>query len=158
MTPGRGWLRAACAAGLLHALPSLYWAAGGRWLLDTVGPWALDLAEERPGRAVVLLLVVAAAKVAGALVPLGVETGRVPGRAVWRPLSWAGAAVLLVWGGANTVVAWLVLGGVLDVAGPTDRAALLGHAALWDPLFVVWGLCLAVGLWRTRRSTAPSRR
>ena len=27
----------ACAAGVVHALFSLYWALGGSWLLDTVG-------------------------------------------------------------------------------------------------------------------------
>jgi hypothetical protein len=35
-------------AGAVHALFSLYWALGGRWLLSTVGQWAVDLSTEGP--------------------------------------------------------------------------------------------------------------
>ncbi len=32
---------------------------------------------------------------------------------------------------------------------------MIGHAFLWDLLFLVWGLLLAAGLYATRK-TAPS--
>lgn len=67
-----------------------------------------------------------------------------------RALSWVSASVLIAWGGANTVVSNLVLAGVVTVDGPIDRPAVVGHAWLWDPLFLAWGVLLAVGLWLSR--------
>lgn len=59
--------------------------------------------------------------------------------------------MLIGYGALNVAVSWAVLSGVLPTPGGIDRTAQLGHAALWDPLFLVWGLCLAVGLRRTTR-------
>ncbi len=43
--------------------------------------------------------------------------------------------------------------------GPVDElVAMRGHAWLWDPLFLAWGLALAVGLRQTRRRSAPRER
>ncbi|MFW6775028.1 DUF3995 domain-containing protein [Nocardioides sp. CPCC 205120] len=150
MTGSRnGWLVAAGAAGLVHAAFSAYWALGGTWLLGTVGRWAVEWTREAPAGAGVVLATVAAVKVAGAVVPLLVEAGRLPGRRAWRGLSWAGAVVLVGYGTANAVGAWLVLTGLAG-SGGGDRTALLGHAVLWDPLFALWGALLATGLWTTR--------
>ena len=142
-------------AGLLHAAASLYWALGGRWLLETVGAWAVDLADTAPVAAGLALSGIALIKVLGAVVPLLVESGRWPGpRRCWRALEWAGGAGLLLYGGVNAVVAALVLTGVIRPDGGYDAAAMWGHAALWDPLFALWGLALLVGLWRSRRPPA----
>lgn len=46
-----------------------------------------------------------------------------------------------------------VLAGRITTTGGYERTAELGHAALWDPLFFAWGLCLAAGLVLTRRAT-----
>lgn len=146
-------LRVACALGLVHAAASAYWAAGGSWLVETVGQWAVDWRQESPASAAVVLTLVAAVKAAGALVPLAVEAGHLPGRRWWRAASWAGAAVLVLYGTANTVGAWVVLAGLLDPSGPQDDAALWGHAVLWDPLFACWGVTLALGLRATRHAT-----
>lgn len=143
-------LSAAAAVGLVHAGFTLSWAVGGQWLLPTVGAWAVGLAKDRPGTAGVVLSVVALVKIAGSLVPVLVETGRVGGRRRWRALEWVGAIVLVGYGLANVLVAWAVLGGLLSSADGYDRAAELGHAALWDPLFALWGLLLAAGLLTTR--------
>ena len=67
--------------GLTHAGFSAYWALGGRWLLGTVGEWAVRMA----------------------------------------------------------------------LGGGYDRAAMIGHVALWDPLFALWGLALLSSLWLSRR-------
>lgn len=144
----RALLAAACVAGLVHAAFSLYWALGGSWLIETVGQWAVDWSREAPTTAALVLAAIAAVKAAGAVVPLLVESGRLPGRNAWRTLSWAGAIVLLAYGAANTVGAWLVLAGVVGDAS-TDPPALLGHALLWDPLFALWGGFLALGLRRS---------
>ena len=143
-------LVAAAAVGLVHAGFTIYWAVGGRWLLRTVGSWAVELVDDRPGVAGAVLGVVAVVKISGSLVPVLVEAGRVGGRRRWRALEWTGAVVLLGYGLLNVVVAWAVLGGLVTSADGYDRSAELGHAALWDPLFLLWGLLLAAGLATTR--------
>ncbi len=141
-------LLGAAAAGLVHAAFSLYWAAGGRWLLDTVGAWAVDLADRSPGPAVALLLAVAAVKIGGALCPLLNEAGRLPGSAAtWRRVFLAGAVLLIAYGGLNTIGAWI--GIAID---HTLTAPQLGHAALWDPLFLLWGVLLLLGTRANHRS------
>ncbi len=151
-------LVAAAGVGLIHAAFTIYWASGGRWLLRTVGAWAVHLADTSPLATAVVLGGVAVLKIAGALVPLTVETRQVPGRHIWRRLAWAAAVVLIAYGLINVLVAWAVLGGLLTTAGGYDHSAELGHAALWDPLFLLWGLLLAGGLSRTRNTAAEDVR
>jgi len=139
-------LTAAALAGLVHAGFSLYWALGGRWLLRTVGQWAVDYARDAPVVAGLVLAVVAAVKAAVAILPLVSGRRRLPRPRVWRGLSWLAAVVLVGYGGLNSVVAWLVLSGALRPGGGYDRQAMIGHGYLWDPLFLVWGLLLAGGL------------
>lgn len=150
-------LLAAGVAGGIHAAFSLYWAAGGRWLLDTVGTGAVELAAERPGAAAGILLAAAAAKGAGAIVPVLVErTGGGRVRRLVRALSWAGGGCLLLYGTTVAAVAAAVLSGVISPDGPIDRRGLQGHAMLWDPLFALWGLLLLAGLWLTRHPGDPT--
>lgn len=146
----------AAVAGGVHGLFSLYWALGGRWLLDTVGAWAVNLAEQAPVAVFLLLMLVAVVKAAAAVIPLAVEAGRVPGRRRWRAVEWAGAALLVVYGGLTTIVAALVLLGAIAPEGGYDRATMVGHALPWDPLFFLWGLLLGIGLALTR--DRPGRR
>ncbi|HEU4511898.1 MAG TPA: DUF3995 domain-containing protein [Nocardioidaceae bacterium] len=148
-------LGAAACVGLVHAGFSLYWALGGRRLLPTVGEWAVVYAREAPLSAALLLLVVTAVKAVLALTPfLVVRKGQALPRS-WRLLGWLSAVVLVGYGAANTVTAWLVLGGALRPEGGYDRPAMVGHAYLWDPLFLVWGLLLGAGLWVSRPSVQP---
>lgn len=146
-----GWLLGACAAGLVHAGVSASWALGSPWLLDTVGQWAVDWRRDAPVNAALVVGVVALVKAAGAVVPVLVEADRLPGRRWWRAASWAGAVVLVGYGLANAIGAWLVLAGVVDTHGTRDPSALVGHAVLWDPLFALWGVLLAAGLHASRR-------
>ena len=152
MTRARRYLWCAAGCGLVHAAFSLYWAAGGRWLLDTVGRWALDWTEEAPATATLALLAVAAIKVAGAVVPLLADRGRLPWSAGWRWVGRIGGVLLVGYGAVNMVGAWAVLLGLVQVDDP-DTPGLVGHAALWDPLFVAWGVFLVAGL---RRGSARS--
>jgi Protein of unknown function (DUF3995) len=146
----------AAALGLVHAGVSAYWMLGGTWLLETLGQRVLETFDGR----LWLLAPVVLVKVVAALAPLTLVAGAsgTTGRSArWRrpirSLSWLGAAVLIAWGGANTVVSNLVLAGAVDPGGPIDRPAVIGHAWLWDPLFLAWGVALAVGL----RLTRPAR-
>lgn len=135
-------LLGAAAAGFVHAAFSLYWALGGRWLLNTVGAWASDLADQAPARAAVLLLIIAGVKIGGALCPLLNEAVRLPGSArVWRRVFLAGALLLVGYGGVNTIGAWIGIAVEHTVTAPR-----LGHAALWDPLFLLWGALLFLGV------------
>lgn len=137
-------LGAAAAAGVVHTGFSLYWALGGRWLLPTVGEWAVDAVREAPVGSALLLLAVAAVKGAVALIPL--LRPRPRRRRLWRGAWWLAAVVLAGYGAVNSVAAWLVLAGAIRPEGGYEREAMIGHAYLWDPLFMVWGLLLAAGL------------
>jgi hypothetical protein len=132
----------ACAAGVVHALFSLYWAIGGSWLLDTVGPDAVRMSADARLLTGLGLGLVAAAKTAAAVVPVNMAYGRLRREKLWRGLSWAGALLLVLYGGANTVVGNAVLAGLVSPDGGYDRAAMAGHSWLWDPLFLLWGLAL----------------
>jgi len=141
-------------AGVLHAAASLYWALGGRWLLATVGQWAVDLSARAPVGAGVVLGLVALVKFLAAMVPIGVAYGKVPWRRFWRPVMWAGGLLLVVYGGVNTVVSAAVLGGHIRPDGGYDEVAMRGHAYLWDPLFLLWGSALVLSLWVSRKNRA----
>lgn len=150
----------AAAAGTLHAAFSLYWAIGGTFLLDTVGDWAVDLTADEPLWAGLGLGALGAAKLAAAWVPLLVVSGhaRWAGR-IWRRLAWVGGGALTLYGALNTVVALAVVSGIVQPDGGYDEAAMWGHAALWDPLFLVWGLATLGALWAPETPRRqPSRR
>ncbi|MCQ1999889.1 DUF3995 domain-containing protein [Arthrobacter zhaoxinii] len=154
---GRACLWTACAAGLLHAAFSLYWAVGGRWLLDTVGQWAVQESADAPLQTGLLLGAVALFKAAAALIPTASAYGRVPWPGLWRAVSWIGAVVLVLYGGANTVVSNAVLAGLIRPDTGYNRMATIGHAWLWDPLFLLWGAAL-LGYLLLSRAGRDSRR
>jgi hypothetical protein len=150
---GRVAVGVACAAGLVHAAWSFYWALGGRWLLPTVGEWAVAAVEEAPLEAGLLLAGIGLVKAVAAVVPVVVAAGRMPWVRFWRTLCWVGGVVLIAYGALNVVVGGAVLLGLIRPHGGYDSAAMLGHVALWDPLFLIWGAALVVWL----RRSAPVR-
>ncbi|RSZ62360.1 DUF3995 domain-containing protein [Corynebacterium hylobatis] len=140
----------AAVAGLLHGAASIYWGLGGTWLLETVGEQVTDQFEGL-GCLGWAIVTVGAVRIAFALSPLLFDDRW------WRILHWLGATALMLWGGANTLVINLVLAGVLPHGDDYDHAAMTGHGWLWDPLFLLWGVALAVGLSATRRGRNPHR-
>ena len=144
----------AAALGILHAGFSLYWAVGGRWLLSTVGSWAVDSAAAGPVRTGIALGAVTLVKLLAALVPIGAEYGWIPGRRSWRLVSLAGGVGLVLYGGVNIVASGAVLAGWIVSPGGYDRDAMIGHTFLWDPLFAAWGACLVISV----LLTSPQRR
>ena len=139
-------LALAALCGVVHALFSLYWAAGGTLLIESLGS---RLVETFRGLEWVLIPV-GAIKLTAALAPVWLAHRGWPARRLSRGACWVGAAALIAWGGANTVVGNLVLGGVIKPEGGYDRMGMIGHAYLWDPLFLVWGTALAFGLVSSR--------
>lgn len=101
----------------------MYWALGGRWLLATVGQWAVDLATGSPLAAGIVLALVAVAKLSDATIPIGVAYGRVPWPRFWRGVSSTGGLLLVAYGGVNTIVALAVLAGVVRAEGGYDADA-----------------------------------
>ncbi len=149
------WFAVAAAIGTVHAAASLYWALGGDLLAGTVGAWAVAWRAGSPAAAGLALGAIGLVKLAGAWVPWAAARAGGP-RGALRVLCWAGACLLVAYGLANTVAANVALTGVL---GPVDDlVATRGHAWLWDPLFLAWGLTLGTGLWRTRPAAHPARR
>lgn len=142
---GQSCLMLAAVVGSLHAASSLYWSLGGDWLLNTLGARIVSAVE--PFRWV--LLPIGLAKLIAAWVPLTQLTQRK--RARW--VMYLGAACLVLWGGINTVIGQLVLWGIVVPDGGYDREGMIGHAYLWDPLFLVWGISLWVGLATIRART-----
>ncbi|MBC2933640.1 DUF3995 domain-containing protein [Nocardioides sp. zg-1228] len=143
---GRGALLVAGLLGSLHAAFSLYWGAGGHWLVETLGQRMADAFTGWEW----LLLPIGLLKLVAAWVPLLAARAGWPVRRLSRGACWVGATVLVAWGGLNTVVGQLVLAGAVVPDGGVDRAGMVGHAYLWDPLFLLWGLVLAAGLARSR--------
>ncbi|MFZ3451655.1 DUF3995 domain-containing protein [Arthrobacter sp. 7Tela_A1] len=147
---GGYFLWAACGLGLFHAGFSLYWALGGRWLLATVGQFAVQAAQEAPLGAALLLAGTALLKAAAAVIPLAAAYGQFPFPGLIRVLSWIGGAGLVVYGGINAAAAAAVLAGWIPAGPGADWQGLLGHALLWDPLFLGWGTCLLAYLFASR--------
>lgn len=141
-----GALCAAAVLGVIHAGFSFYWAAGGKFLTWSLGS---DLVASFQGREW-LLAPIGAIKLIAAVAPLALAVCGWPARRVTRSVCWLGASVLILWGGLNTVVANLVLAGAVHPTSGFDRPGMIGHAWLWDPLFLAWGGALAIGLLATR--------
>lgn len=146
------WFSLAALAGGIHTAITLYWAVGGRGLLWTMG----DDFIARFASHMWILYPLAAVKAVGAFGPLWLQNHSWwPLRRVTRLMCWAAAAVLIVWGGLNTVAGNLVLFHAINPGDGYNRPVMIGHAWIWDPIFVVWGIGLLMGLLRTRRGRAP---
>ncbi len=141
------WFAVAALVGTVHAAASLHWALGGDLLVGTVGDWARSWREDSPLAAGTALGAIGVGKLAGAWVPWLAARGGGP-RYGLRLACWLGAGLLVLYGLANTLGANLALTGLLGA--PDDLVATRGHAWLWDPLFLAWGLALAAGLRRPR--------
>lgn len=156
-TLSRALVWTAGLAGAVHAGFSLYWALGGRWLLETVGQWAVDLSTDEPLAAGLGLGLVAVGKLLAAGIPVAVTYGRMPRPRLWRAISWAGGLLLIVYGGINMVVASVVLTGIVRPQQGYDPQAMMGHAYLWDPLFFLWGTALVLSLWLSQKESSGLR-
>ena len=141
-TPGHTALVAAGVLGIIHAGFSLFWALGGTWLLWSLGSGLLQTFEGREW----ILFPVGVVKLVAAVTPLALVRWGWPAHRITRSACWVGASVLILWGGLNTVVGNLVLSGLIRPSEGYDRSGMIGHAWMWDPLFLAWGVALVIGL------------
>lgn len=148
---------AAFTWGLVFALISFYWGAGGTVGLDTIGGTIERLALAHNTAIFVAVWVTGLLKLAGAILALALVRpwgGRLPRRPV-SVLAWTAAVLLSLYG------AVLVVGDALAVArGPRQQAPaawspLLWHLWLWDMSFLVWGLLFAAAAWSFSRRSGP---
>ena len=142
-------LVAASVLGLIHAGFSLFWAAGGMWLVGSLGTGLVQRFQGREW----LLAPIGAFKLVAAMAPLALARSDWPARRLTRCACWLGALALIGWGGLNTAVGNLVLAGVIRPGSGFDRPGMIGHAYLWDPIFLAWGVALLVGLLVSRART-----
>ncbi len=102
--------------------------------------------HEAPVESAITLAVAGLMKIVGAVLPFLIRHGLGSRtQVVLTALMWVAATGMLVWGTVNAVGAWLVIGGLFAMH---DTAGTYGHAVLWDPLFVLWGIVLIIGLRR----------
>ena len=144
---GFGGLVPAAAFGTIHAAFSIYWSMGGTWLVWSLGSSLLA----RFAGLEWVLAPIGLAKLIAAVAPLVLARRGWPVRRLTRSACWLGALILIIWGGVNTVVGNLVLSSVIRPQSGYDRPGMIGHAYLWDPLFLAWGGALAAGLLASRR-------
>ena len=160
----RRGVAAAYAAAVLafgYAAVSIYWAAGGQGLLNTVGGTVEQVSRHGGAAAAALSGTAALAKVAAGLLALALVRPwgrRLPRRGLFGVAAVVGL-LLVLYGGALEAIAALVLSGVID-AGGVDRVAVRWHVAVWDLWFLVWGTltCVAVVSLRGQRQPPSGAR
>jgi Protein of unknown function (DUF3995) len=150
---------AAYGAALLaagYAGVSFYWAFGGTAGIGTLGGRLEELGRQGDPAALWLAGVAGVLKLLGVVVALALVRpwGRVVPRWLVSGAAWAGAVVLVAYGGLNVVVGGLVLGGVVNAPEAADRGALWWHVLVWDLWFLVWGVLLGIAAWRYGRVRA----
>ncbi|MBY4210480.1 DUF3995 domain-containing protein [Rhodococcus fascians] len=157
MTVAIRFFAIACVLGIIHAAFSAYWAAGGRWMLDTVGAFATEWADSEPATARTALLVLALVKLAAAILPALAYLNRPRLAAQNRTrvpslifgISWPGSVLLILWGGASFIGAVIGL-----VVSDENRSVKYGHL-FFDGIFLLWGAALLTALILSRK--APYR-
>jgi hypothetical protein len=162
-TDRRRWVwtgYAAFVVGLLSALVSAYWAAGGDTGLDELGGELAELARKRDPMLIGVVWVIAVLKVIGATLGLALVQpwGRRLPRWMLLSASWSATAVMVLWGATQVITMLLLQLNVLPYTGPVDRKPFYWHLFLWDPWFIVWGLLLGAAAWAFVRPNSPRGR
>lgn len=149
------------------AAVSLYWTAGGAYLLDTVGGLPERLAREGGAAALAVGLAAALAKIAAGVLALALIRPNLS-RLLHLVVLWAsiaGSAVLIIYAGLFVAIGGLVLLGRVTPATPPDLHVIRWHVFLWDLWFLLWGIAWAIASYRRYRlgtgavlQPAPRRR
>lgn len=108
-----------------NGLFSLHWAAGGTWLLSTLGHQRVAPFAGRRW----LLVPVSLIKIGSGCCRCRWRAGAGPRLASGEPSHWAGTGVLVIWGGEHTH-RHLVLSGIL-VPGSVDDARVGRERRSW---------------------------
>ena len=146
---------AACAWALVFAAMSFYWAAGGRFGIETQAKSIQNTARDPDARFVALLWATGTLKVTGAVIALALvqRWGRTIPRRMLLASGWIAGVGMLFYGGVNFVVgAFVALLRMLDViATPAGTTAFWWHLLLWDPWWMLGGVLFGIAVWNFQR-------
>lgn len=141
----------AALVGVASAGVSAYWAAGGTGLLDTVGGVFERAGRSGSARVQALMGMVVVVKLVAVGLPWSVLRLEGSWRRAVTALGWAEAFVLTGYGLVLTGAGLLVQADVIRSAPDADQRALVWHAYVWDPWFLVWGLLVVATLYAGQR-------
>jgi hypothetical protein len=151
--PGAWVGYAACACAWLFAIPSFYWAGGGKVGTDTVGQAAVESSWSTDPLFMTVVLVTALLKVLAGLLSLALVRlpgGRVP-RWMMLTVGWAAAGLLTLYGGGQFTTQILIKTGTIQVPQDFDWHAFSWHLYLWSPWFLTWGVLMAMTAWHYQK-------
>lgn len=145
---------AAAVWALLFGLISLYWAAGGTWLLDTIGESVTAPAQENDPAMVATVWASALVKFAAVVAALGLVQRWGQAFPRWFLLGggWLAAGLLLLYGGAGIVQQVLMATGAIGVSD-TFAPVLYWHLFLWSPFWLLGGVLFALATVHLARRT-----
>ena len=131
-----------------YGLVSLYWAAGGRRGLGTLGEPLERLAHSEDATAAIVISIVTVLKLMGAFLALALirPWGQKIPRRLLLLAGAVAAAVLILYGAVEILGEALVETGTIRPSGHVDWRALRWHLGVWDLWFLAWGVALAVAL------------
>jgi hypothetical protein len=122
-------------------------------LLSTVRGWVEDLARRGGVSPVAVGLLVAAVKMAGAILRPGAGSSggrRLPQRPL-QAVAAVASGLLVLYGAVLVVAGVLVLTDAVTPAATVDQTALRWHVFCWDAWFLLWGLLLGLAVISRRR-------
>lgn len=140
---------AACAWALSFAALSFYWAAGGTFGAETIGPALASLALARDPQFVAILWITGVLKVVAGLLALALvqSWGRLISRWLLLIAGWGASAALILYGGASFVQHALMVAGTITIPAGLGATAARWHLLLWDPWWLLGGLLFAAATW-----------
>lgn len=145
-SPSQRWGVAAATWCVAFGLLSLYWAAGGNLGINQLSEGLQEEAADRDAGFIALVAATGIAKIAGALVPLGLVFGN-RGPLVHRllnVLTWLGGVFLTIYGLGDTIG-----GSVRAWNGSMENA--IWYAVLWGPIWLLGGILFLLTAWTQRR-------
>ncbi|MDR1518094.1 MAG: DUF3995 domain-containing protein [Dysgonamonadaceae bacterium] len=142
---------ASCALGLGFTAFNVYWALGGTRWIDTVFPVSTnaELTTVMPlwVEWLAISLKTAAALFGLATMPFAIRILlRLRLLRLVRFGAWVAACCLTFWGFTQTSFFILLKIKLFNVDYWGDERVIDGHAFLWDPWFLLWGVCLILAM------------
>lgn len=147
-----------CAWALAYTALKLYWAAGGRALLATVGlpeatlqdPWFVLIGLW----GTIILGVVA--------VLFGLATVQSWGLFIPRWLliadAFAACALFTLRAALGFVQDALLISGIISISDAVDRSVIISHLLLWDPFFLLGAIFFGAVAWSLWRGSREAQR
>jgi hypothetical protein len=153
--PGAWIGYAACACAWLFAVPSFYWAGGGKIGADTIGRPAVESSWSTDPLVMTAVLVTALLKMLAGLLSHALVRPWDRHFPRWTMLTagWGAAGLLTLYGGGQLTTQILIQAGTIQVPEDFDWHAFSWHLYLWSP-----GSSYGAPSWPRRPATTRSDR